>query len=120
MRICQPHWTALRQGIEDRGLSGLVAGDGRRAVEALQRQSEGSDTPQDFDPLMSANLAIWSKALEIGGLYLLGEDEQGNHYCPLCEAEAHGGPGTAEMWINGCLDVQLAHARDLKLVPGIQ
>jgi hypothetical protein len=118
MKICQSHWGQLRKAIDERGLSGLVAGDGKKAHAAMVRELEGHPEPGDWDPLMSANWAIHSEALHFGGLYLMGEDENGNQYCPLCEADAHG--GHAADWIKGCCDAQLEHARELKLVPGVQ
>ena len=117
MQFCKPHWNDLRKAIDDRGLSGLVAGSGEKACAALVRQLEGTDDKSDFDPLMNANWAIHMAALEDGGLYLLGTDENGNDYCPLCEAEKHGPPDIVADWINGCCDAQLETARELGLVP---
>lgn len=119
MKICQAHWDALRAAIDERGLSHLIAADGRKPAEAIVRELEGHPEPRDWDPLMSANWAIHSQALQCGGLYLMGEDENGREYCPLCEAEKRGGEGTANEWVNGCSDAMLAHAREMKLVPGI-
>jgi len=119
MKSCTSHWDELRQAIDQRGLSGLIAGSGEKVCEAIARQLEGIVEPGDFDPLMSANWAIMSAALQCGGLYLMGEDENGNQYCPLCEAAQHGHPGTVAEWITGCCDAQLEHARELGLVPKV-
>ncbi len=120
MKMCPTHWAALRKAIDERGLSGLVAGDGKKAHAAMVRELDGVPEPGDWDPLMSANWAIFSEALKCGGLAMMGVDEARKLRCPLCMADLGGGPGTAEEWISGCCDAQLAHARDLKLVPGIQ
>jgi len=120
MKICQPHWDALRKAIDDRGLSGLVAGDGHKAHAAMVREIEGRSEPGDWDPLMAANWSIHSRALECGGLYLLASDENGRQYCPLCEAEKHGGAGCAQEWIDGCSNAMLEHARENHLIPDIQ
>jgi len=120
MKFCQPHWDELRKAIDDRGLSGLVAGDGIKAAAAMERELKGMSEPGDYDPLMSAHWAITSAALEAGGLYLMGDNPEGAEYCPLCEAEKQGGSGTASDWITGCCDAQLKHAREQKLVPDVQ
>lgn len=120
MKFCQPHWDQLRKTIENSGMGGLIAGSGERAAAALARQLSGAVEKQDFDPLMNSNWAIMSHALKLGGLYLMSADEAGNQYCPLCEAEKHGGPGTASSWIEGCCDAQLQAARELGLIPKIQ
>lgn len=118
MRMCQFHWDQLRAAVDERGMSGLIAGDGHKAAEAMDRELAGASEASDFDPLMAANWAIFSRALKMGGLYLMTEDESCNEYCPLCEADAHG--GHAANWIQGCMDAQLEHARELKLIPGVQ
>lgn len=116
MRMCQSHWDQLRKAIDDRGLSGLVAQSGGKAIENLQSELEEGRTKRNFDPLMAANLAIWSNALDMGGLYLMGADENGKEYCPICESEAHGGqPG--EWWITNAANEQLEHAKSLGLLP---
>ena len=112
MRMCRPHWDALRQGVKDRGIWHLVASNGAEAAENMQRELAG-DQDAAFDPLMAANWSLFSAAIECGGLEMM----VGEH-CPLCEADAHG--GLAAEWLDGCLDAQLAHARALGLVPGVQ
>ena len=116
MKMCLPHWEALRQGVKDRGMWPLVASSGKEAVDMISKQLRGEET--GFDPLMSANWAISGRALEMGGLYLMAQKEDGSEYCPLCEADVHG--GHAQEWITGCLDAQLEHARELNLVPKVQ
>lgn len=118
MKICQPHWDKLRQAINDRGLSGLIAGSGEKATESLVRQLEGSEDLSDYDPLMACNWAFHTEALRLGGLYLMGTDENGNQYCPLCEADFHG--GHAQEWIDGCADAQLEFAREKGLIARVQ
>lgn len=113
MQMCPSHWEALRQGVKDRGLWHLVATSGEEAFAQVQDELAGTADPQRFDPLISANWAMFSTAIQFGGLEML----DGQH-CPLCEADKHG--GHAQEWIEGCLDAQLAHARDLKLAPAVQ
>lgn len=131
MKFCQAHWDKLHDAIKDRGLWHLVAKSGEAAQEAAKRQLEGTDTAADFDPLMSAHWAIYARAIDCGGLYLMGTDESGANdgdFCPLCELNKHAdrtgmpeGQGEpSDHWINGCCDAQLEYARELGLVSGVQ
>lgn len=82
MKFCQPHWDALRDAIEARGLSDLIAPDGETAamqmVDALKREET---TAANFDPLMNAHFAIASNVMGImssagaNPLYLMADDE---------------------------------------------
>lgn len=106
MKMCQPHWDALRKAIEDRGLYHLVAKDGKTAIDNLKAELEGRGDKSNYDPLMTANLMICDTALQMGGLYLLN----GEH-CPLCEAAKHLGANAPEVWINGCTDSILEYCQ---------
>ena len=114
MRICQTHWDKLRAALKERGLDHLGAKSGKEAVDDAVTQLSGGDT--DYDPTMACFYMISSKGLEIGGLYMMGTDEQGNERCPICECVAHGA-GDENFWINGPADAALAEARSRKLVP---
>lgn len=111
MKLCQPHWDALKAAIEERGLMEFVAQDAKAAHERLCGELNGSPEQETFDPLMAANFAIWSNGLQIGGLYLMTGD-----FCPICESEKHNGPA-AEWWITNAANGQLERARELKLLP---
>jgi hypothetical protein len=99
MKMCAPHWQTMRDAIEEKGLSGLVAKSGEAAMDAQVRQIEehqrtGSvseqTTKETFDPLMSMHWHFSNNALRCGGLYIMGQREDGEndgHYCPLCEFE---------------------------------
>ena len=119
MKMCMPHWDALRQAITDRGLDKFVSNSGEDAAQKLANQLEpGMGKVESYDPLMNAFISIMSNALDNGGPYLLMEDPDGNHYCPLCEAEKHSGnPGIAERWIGYASDEQLECAREYGLIP---
>src|SRR5437879_2436491 len=112
MKMCQPHWDQLRAGVRERGMEHLVLPDGEAARDNIDRELAG-DPDAHFDPLMSANCSLFTTAIECGGL-----DMMNGAHCPLCEADANG--GQAQAWITGCLDAQLAHARERGLVPRIQ
>lgn len=106
MRFCQAHWDRLRAAIDERGLSHLVAPDGRVALEQIADQlkraerGEEPDTPVNYDPLMAAHWAIVNNVMSALGpnaLYLMtgGPEDQVEGYgkkyegrtwprCPLC------------------------------------
>lgn len=102
MKMCQPHWDAIRKEVERSGLSHLVAKDGRQAMDNMVAEIEGRES--DFDPLMAANWAIFSAYLQDVGLgAMVGE------VCPLCKVEEHRA-GLAENWIKGSVDDQYKYA----------
>lgn len=105
MKFCEHHWSQLRARIDDRGLTHLIAKNGRVAVEQMAQQLQERDvTKETFDPLMSAHWAIAGNVNEflasagMNPLYLLGGGEEdkvdaryGPKYegrtwprCPLC------------------------------------
>lgn len=95
MKFCQPHWDALREAIESRGLSSLIAESGEQAVANLRAEMEGKQTLENYDPLQSAHWAIVNNVLGVVGgpnaLYLVAsdepqKDEKGVEWpvCPLC------------------------------------
>ena len=110
MKMCALHWEDLQQGLKDRDMWGLVASSDRAAVD---RYFAEADDPRTFDPLMAAYWQIFAVALETCDLQACGR-----HDCPLCEVALNG--EDAEEWIRGCLDVQLAQARKLGLMPRVQ
>lgn len=104
MRFCQAHWDALREKIDEKGLSSLVSESGeeiaRRTVRELE---EGEHTIDNYDPLMAAHWAIANNVMGIiadagmNPLYLLsgGPEDPVEGYdkkylgrtwprCPLC------------------------------------
>lgn len=116
MRICQTHWDKLRAAIDARGISHLGAKTGEEAMEDMKAAMEGRE--HDYDPLMDCNWMITTKALELGGLWLMGMDEHGEEFCPICEAVRAGAP--EDHWIDGPADEALAECRRRGLTAGIQ
>lgn len=117
LQCCQPHWNALRGKLDERGLSHLVALDGR---EAVNRLVEGLEAPTEdrqadaetFDPLMGS----WFRVM---GAFM--ENEPGAMFeaemvCPFCRLDRQR-EGLAENWLNGVSDEALEASRDLNLVP---
>jgi len=105
MQFCLDHWNLLKQRIDDRGLTHLIAKDGHVAAEQAATQiQEAGVTAQTFDPLMSAQWAISGNVMDflhrsgMNPLYLMsgGEEDKcdgtyGPQYegrpwprCPLC------------------------------------
>lgn len=87
MKFCIPHWEKLKTAIKERGLIRLVAKDNADAMARAKRQTEGTATPDDFDPLHNATLSIYSNAVKAAPYLLTGA------YCPICEKEKHNVPG---------------------------
>ncbi len=129
MQFCQPCYDKLREAIKARGLWPLV-GNPETLKERIGQeiaQTQGGPPPDEkrtFDPLYAAVMAIYTHALNVGGLYLMTGD-----YCPTCEVDKHAPPDAAipegytkhsEAWIGGCCDAQLAYARELGLAPDRQ
>lgn len=122
MRFCKPHWDMCRKAIDDRGVSGLIAKDGKTAVDDAVADLQGEPDPKNerFDPLMSMHWHWTNHALRNGGLYLMGENEDGSndgHYCPICEFEKHMRGFDAEKDIAIVADQMLHWARGEGLVP---
>lgn len=125
MNFCAPHWEKLKQAIRERGLWPLVSPSAEVAHEATLQEIQHGPSKETFDPLLNATWAIYGRALECGGIYLMTGD-----YCPLCELDKHidqvkhptPAPYTtpSDAWIGGCCDAQLTHARELGLVAPTQ
>ncbi len=105
MRFCRDHWDQLRDAIDSRGLSHLIAPDGWTAMEQLgdqlkrEQRGEEPDTPVNYDPLMAAHWAITNNVMRTLGpnaLYMMsgGPPDPVEGYpgyegrtwprCPLC------------------------------------
>ena len=85
MRLCMRHWNALRDAIKVEGLDHLVSRDGQEVVGKVADQLKGDMSTYSFDPLMNANMAIWSRCLRICGFSLMVQNPDGSDKCPLCE-----------------------------------
>lgn len=125
MQFCQHHWSKLRQAVTDRDMDRLVANSGEQAVDDAVAQLDGTDTIHNWDPLMAAHWAIFSRVLQGMGLAALGAD-----ICPLCEVQKSYEMWDAETrppeafdaqgWIDSCMDSMLDYAREQGLMPGVQ
>ncbi len=127
MKPCQKHWEKLKAAIRSRGLWHLVAADGKAAMENVETDLRGRADDRNYDPLMACFFMITSRALDMGGLYLMTGD-----FCPVCEALKHrigvpdenGSPCTEEgeesYWIDGPADAAMRHCQEIGLVPKVQ
>lgn len=129
MKICKDHWQLMRDAIDDRGMSGLVAKDGETALEnelaQLEAAKSGDPEPHKaapLDPLMSMHWHFTNDALRCGGLYLMGAREDGQndgHYCPICEFEKHAEGFVAKEAIGSVADQMAEYCRAEGLIPKV-
>lgn len=85
MKICQSHWDKLKAKVREAGMWHLVSADAQSAIERLKKELREEETV--FDPLMACNNLISGHAIQAGGLYIMGRNEDGSEYCPLCEVD---------------------------------
>jgi len=82
----------------------------KQTVDTFERECK--DTPLDAKSLMAVQENICGNALHYGGSYILGKDDEGNEYCPLCELVKHTKNEEApEQWILG----SIAEQKQIKL-----
>ncbi len=123
MKFCIPHWEEVKAAIQMRGLQPLVSKNGEQVIDRMMANLNGNT--QVRDPLANVTFAIYTEALRTGGLYLMGADEYGNEFCPLCELDKHAiddkgnrpEPKASVQWINGSCDAELESCKNLGLVP---
>ena len=79
MKFCQRHWDVMREAVETRGLTPLVASSGKSAADNLADELARGPSTDNFDPLMAMHWNIASNLLEkLGpnGLYLLSAGDE--------------------------------------------
>jgi hypothetical protein len=120
MKICDSHWQQLKKAIDDRGLSRFVSKDGEHAAQNMIAQ-QGTDTKDNYDPLMFATYAIWGNSIEAFGLDIMRPEAP----CPLCVLDKHVKECTEEGcnmkqsgsdWIGFAADGQIDAATELGLL----
>lgn len=90
MRFCQPHWDSLREKVDKRGLTPLVADDGREAAHRFQRELSGERSVDTFDPLMGAHNVIASNAMQFAAdagvdpRQMFDAEAPDDVQCPVC------------------------------------
>ena len=119
MRICKEHWQMCRDAIDELGMGHLGAKSGKVALDNIVDELQTGETPP-FDPLMSMNNHWWSEALQSGGLYLMGQPEDGSnegHYCPVCEFSKHQKGFDARSTIHNIASQMQAYCYDEGIIP---
>lgn len=123
VRICKEHWKDMRDAIEARGMSGLIAKDGEQAVNDAVADLNNEPDPKHerFDPLMSMNWHWGRIALEAGGLAMMARGPESNdgHFCPICELASHYSDFKPDVEIGKVADQMLDWARGECLVPKV-
>jgi len=124
MRICKDHWAMMREAIDNKGMSTLIAKDGETALQnevaQLEAGKNGDPEPHKaapFDPLMSMHWHFANDALRCGGLYLLGQKPGGGDYCPICEFVANSPGFVAMEAIDNVASQMQLHCYDEGLIP---
>lgn len=122
MRICPEHWEMIRASVRNHGMDALGAKSGEAAMERIVANLQGGkDAPSDFDPNMSHHWHWTNNALKAGGLYLMGQKEDGTEYCPICEFVAHCPGGfDAKQEIDAISAQMQAWCREQGLIPKVQ
>lgn len=110
MKMCQTHWDELKVKVTAKGLFDFVCSNGSETYQRVLGELKGEpETRRNFDPLMSCNWMLFENALRGGGLYLMGQQEDGSEYCPVCEAEKHNNTG----WIDAAVNAVAEHMKTL-------
>jgi hypothetical protein len=108
MRFCNGHWGDLRNAVETKGMSHLIARSEKEAASRIMSEVEGQAKEETFDPLMSCHWMISSEVLKLGGLELLWKE-----HCPLCEVRDHTDEETVREWIDSCTTSVLKHCKEI-------
>lgn len=120
MKICENHFEQLKQAIDDRGLTYLIAKNSLLAAQNFSEQARGIQTKENYDPLMSANWTIWGNALQCFGTEIMSPDAP----CPLCILDDHAATCTdtkcikdsGSDWIGFAADGQVEAAKKLGII----
>jgi hypothetical protein len=92
VKFCMPHWTALREAIDARGMAALVAESGEQAGRNLAAELTEGSRIDNFDPLMGAHNAIVAVAMDAikdpyqqnPMMIFADESEHPDWACPIC------------------------------------
>lgn len=123
MKFCQAHWDDLKTKIEAAGLGRFVAKSGEAVMNKLVDDLQGAgDAAANFEPLMGAHNAILSNALNVAGLAVMVQNDDGSDRCPICFLIDNCPCGRGEecpfrTWPQRAVDDQVAEAKRLKLIP---
>ena len=108
MKLCDAHREELHKQIDAAGLY-LHPINKHMAAKYVEEVCYGPVTKSNFKPLMVGATLLHAQALHSGGAYMLSVDENGNEYCPVCEADKHEFYG----WIEAAVKRLLEFAQKL-------
>jgi len=112
MKICDNHYQNLAFALKKKGVWHLVGPQATRQERAVRWVTGKVAEEDSFDPLMVSILEISQKAKLLIGDQILLAKPNGQHYCPLCEAnrffQKHE---MADSWIDNCSDLMLLTAQ---------
>lgn len=103
MKLCEAHREELHKQVDAAGLYRLPINK-HMAGRLVEEVCYGPVTKENFKPLMVGATLLHSQALNSGGTYVLGLDENGNEYCPVCEADKHEFYGWIETAVKRVLE----------------
>lgn len=113
MNFCTSHWEKLKEAVTKHELFHLVAKSGEELAGKMKKEIDEKFVVPD--PLMTACMMLTSRALEIGGNYLLlSLDENGKAFCPMCELNKNadmkeaplpkGFTTVSDFWMDSCVE----------------
>ena len=110
MKLCDAHREELYKQL---GAAGLLAGHEVTDPDVVRMLADDISnrpvTKSIFHPLRHSSTLLFSQALHSGGAYTLCFDENGNEYCPVCEADKHEFYG----WIESAVKATSEFAKKL-------
>lgn len=112
--MCDAHWKELKAKLAEAGLDRFIAKNGQEAIAKM--------TAEDgFEPLMAANMGIFSNAIETAGLELMTPNDDGTERCPLCFLISgchcgHGDKCSFKTWLDSAVAEQVDRAKQLGLI----
>jgi hypothetical protein len=125
MKFCTDHWTKMREKVIELGMGSLIAKSGEEILAKQVEELKGNASKSTFDPLMAAHNMIVSFAVEMVGLDIMMDNEDGTPRCPICYLQA-GHLATCKepdctwtyesIWISGAVGKSLSEAKRLGLV----
>ena len=122
MRMCQEHWSQLKQLVEASGLGKLVSKSGEEASMRLTKELTCGVDASTFDPLMAAHNILLSHIMDVRGLALMLPNDDGSDRCPLCYMIESCGCGEAgcktksEQWLEYAVRDAVEVAKELGLL----
>ena len=116
----------MKTACDERGMTHLIHADSATVLESVKRSISGQyDAKRDFDPLVTATMMIYSRAVQVFGLAIGKVPDDGCELCPICEVIKVPSPTmTPEQldnhWTVTIFDTVLEGARNEGVMPKVQ